>query len=109
MYLGVAENLAYCLITLLMDSKKSFSLTVYVVGEGKGCELSPAGRNKKDIVRKSQHLLAGSYGKHACFCTHTANISASGIGAQTSEQFKTDVPLTAHLLRMNLEDRGSSL
>ena len=41
-------------------------------------------------------LASGSDGEHSCFSTDRANFSAGGVGAETGEQFKTDVTFHRH-------------
>jgi hypothetical protein len=103
MYLGVAENLAYCLMTLLMASKKSFSVMTFRRAR---MAYMPA---SVQTLRKSAPVACNSVvSKHArCACIvswHTGTV-----GTQTRKQLVANATLAIHALGVDLEDLRTAL
>lgn len=60
-------------------------------------------------ISLGNHFSSCADGKHPGFGAHGANVGSRRIGAESSQQFESNVLLTVHASRMNLENIGTSL
>ncbi len=75
-------------------------------------ELAVALDDFVDSIKKiflGDTLSASSDSKHTSLCANRSDISTSRVGAETSNQLKSDVLVESHLLGVDLEDLHTAL